>query len=163
MFIRSVLAAGLAACFVASAGATGALSPFAGRWITESGNLEIEIAPCGEAWCGTVTRELGNRAMSAAGQAMKAVDARPALGMKILTALQPSGDGATLSGDIYNRENGKSYRVRLHVDEAHLLHVRPYVLLPLFGKTQVWQRAPVAQAGPPVPAPADPAASSGAR
>lgn len=163
MYVRSVVAAVLTGCFVTFAGATGAVSPFAGRWITESGNLEIEIAPCGEAWCGTVTRELGNRAMSAAHQPMKAVDARPALGMRILTALQLSNDGATLSGDIYNRENGKTYRVRLHVDAARLLHVRPYVLLPLFGKTQVWQRASATRAAPPGPALADPAASSGAR
>ncbi len=115
---------------------------FGGRWITESGNLEVEIAPCGDAWCGTVTRQLGNRAMSMKGQEMDAADKRPVLGMRILTGLKPSGDDATLGGEIYNRENAKTYSVRLTLDGAQQLLVRPYIVLPLFGKTQVWHRAP---------------------
>lgn len=160
MPIPPVLATVLAVCFLAPAAASEPASPFAGRWITESGNLEIEIAPCGDAWCGSVTRELGNRSMSAQGQPMTAADARPALGMKILTALKPSDDGTILSGDIYNRENAKTYSVRLHVDAARQLNVRPYVLLPLFGKTQLWQRAPATPAVPRVPTAAEPAASN---
>ena len=39
-----------------------------GRWITESGNLEVNIAPCnpagGNALCGKVVRVLANRSMS---------------------------------------------------------------------------------------------------
>jgi len=72
----------------------------AGRWITESGNLEVEIAPCGESLCGTVTRVLANRSMSAPGQDMDAADKRPALGMQILTGLRPSGDDGALAGEI---------------------------------------------------------------
>ena len=39
-----------------------------GRWITASGNLEIEIAPCGQALCGTVVRVLANNSMSSSGK-----------------------------------------------------------------------------------------------
>lgn len=129
---------------------------FGGRWITESGNLEVEIAPCGgDAWCGTVTRVLGNRSMSAPGQDMDAADKRPALGMKLLTGLKPAGDGATLGGEIYNRENAKTYSVRLSLDGPQQLVVRPYVFMPLFGKTQVWQRStdkPAPKEAPPTEA-----------
>ena len=113
----------------------------AGRWITESGNLEVEIAPCGDALCGTVTRVIANRSMSAPGQDMDAADKRPALGMQILTGLRPSGDDGTLAGEIYNRENAKTYSVRLTMDGPQQLLVRPYVGLPLLGKTQLWRRA----------------------
>ena len=112
----------------------------AGRWITESGNLEVEIAPCGDALCGTVTRVIANRSMSAPGQEMDAADKRPALGMQILTGLRPSGDDGTLAGEIYNRENAKTYSVRLTMDGPQQLLVRPYVGLPLLGKTQLWRR-----------------------
>ncbi len=112
----------------------------AGRWITESGNLEVEIAPCGDALCGTVTRVIANRSMSAPGQEMDAADKRPALGMQILTGLLPSGDDGTLAGEIYNRENAKTYSVRLTMDGPQQLLVRPYVGLPLLGKTQLWRR-----------------------
>lgn len=112
----------------------------AGRWITESGNLEVEIAPCDDALCGTVTRVIANRSMSTPGQAMDAADKRPALGMQILTGLRPSGDDGTLTGEIYNRENAKTYSVRLTLDGPQQLLVRPYIGLPLIGKTQLWRR-----------------------
>jgi len=114
---------------------------FGGRWVTESGNLEVEIAPCGDGWCGTVTRVMANRSMSAPGQDMEAADKRPALGMKILTGLKPSSDNSTLAGEIYNRENAKAYSVRLALDGPQQLQVRAYAGLPLFGKTQVWHRS----------------------
>jgi len=79
--------------------------------------------------------------MNAPGQDMDTADKRPMLGMKLLTGLKPASDGATLGGEIYNRENAKTYSVRLTLDGAQQLVVRAYVWLPLFGRTQVWQRA----------------------
>jgi len=122
-----------------------------GKWITASGNLEVEVAPCGNALCGTVTKVLGNRSMSRDGAPMDPVDTRPALGMSLLKDFtrSDSGDPATppteWSGEIYNRENGKTYRCRMSVSTASnaagelVLHA--YVGIPLFGKTQHWQRA----------------------
>ena len=118
--------------------------PHQGRWITESGNLEVDIAPCGEAFCGTVVKVLANRSMSGGGELVQA-DARPAMGMKLLSDLRPSGEGE-LTGEIYNRENGKSYSTLLSVAGPNQLVVRSYVGLPMFGKTQVWQRVPDANA-----------------
>jgi uncharacterized protein (DUF2147 family) len=123
-----------------------------GRWITASGNLEVEIAPCGKALCGTVTQVLGNRSMSRDGEEMKPVDTRPALGMKILQNLVPeTAEGQRTTrweGEIYNRENGKTYACLMSVNPDGSLLVRPYVGLPLFGKTQTWHRSPpVAQIG----------------
>lgn len=119
-----------------------------GRWITASGNLEVEIAPCGKALCGTVTQVLGNRSMSRDGEEMKAVDTRPALGMKILQNLVPEtveGQRTTRwEGEIYNRENGKTYACLMSLNPDGSLLVRPYVGLPLFGKTQTWHRSPPA-------------------
>jgi len=129
-----------------------------GRWVTASGNLEVEIAPCGHAQpqsqpqslCGTVTRVLGNRSMARDGE-MQPVDTRPAVGMQILRGLtlaaseDPQASDAPWFGDIYNRENGRTYRCRVHLGTAEgeggALVVRPYVFTPLFGQTQHWQRA----------------------
>ncbi len=125
-----------------------------GRWVTASGNLEVEIAPCGESLCGTVTRVLGNRSMArgaAQGVEMQPVDGRPALGMQILHGLTlAEGDDARAPdarwfGEIYNRENGQTYHCRVQFDatEGHgaTLVVRPYVFTTLFGQTQLWSRA----------------------
>lgn len=119
-----------------------------GRWITESGNLEIEVAPCGKALCGTVVRVLANRSMSGPGTDMAAADARPALGMTILSDLHASGENEW-KGQIYNRENAKYYSAQMSLGGPGELVIRAYVGLPLFGKTQVWRRpgeAPVQEA-----------------
>jgi uncharacterized protein (DUF2147 family) len=118
----------------------GADDTLLGRWITESGNLEVEIAPCGEAvWCGTVVKVLANRSMSRPGEAMAPADPRSPLGMTLLSGLKPTGDGE-FKGELYNRENGKLYSATVRPLAPAQLRVRGYVGLPLFGKTQVWRR-----------------------
>lgn len=119
-----------------------------GRWITESGNLEVDIAPCaGAALCGKVVRVLGSRSMSAPGTEMAAADAGPALGMTLLSGLRPTdGRNTEYRGEIYNRENAKIYRATFTPAEPGQLLVRAYVGIPLFGKTQVWRR-PAAEHG----------------
>lgn len=116
-----------------------------GRWVTASGNLEVEIAPCGAALCGVVTKVLANRSMSREGEAMQPVDTRPALGMKILHNFMPETTEnhrtTRWEGEIYNRENGKTYSCLMSLNTDGKLVLRPYVIAPLFGKTQIWQRA----------------------
>jgi uncharacterized protein (DUF2147 family) len=114
-----------------------------GRWVTESGNLEVQLEPCGDALCGKVVKVLANRSMSGPG-AMEPADTRSPLGMTILSDLKPSGEGEW-TGQIYNRENAKHYSVRMSTTTADQLVLRAYVGLPLFGKTQVWRRAEAAQ------------------
>jgi uncharacterized protein (DUF2147 family) len=126
-----------------------------GRWLTANGNLEVEIAPCGAALCGIVTKVLGNRSMSGDGAPMAPVDPRPALGMTLLQGFVPSGSRDASSppaqwvGEIYNRENGKTYRCQMSLGTAaggaRELVLHAYVGIPLFGQTQRWHR--VAPAG----------------
>jgi uncharacterized protein (DUF2147 family) len=126
-----------------------ATSPL-GSWITASGNLEVDVAPCGAALCGTVTRVLANRSMSREGAEMVPVDTRPALGMTLLRDFvrsdggEPTTPASEWTGEIYNRENGKSYRCRMAVQTDKQaggeLVLRAYVGIPLFGQTQRWQR-----------------------
>jgi uncharacterized protein (DUF2147 family) len=137
-FLVASAAALLAAGTIAQSAAPPA--PQEGHWITETGNLEVQVAPCGAALCGTVTRVLANRSMAAPGTAMQAADPRPALGLVILSDFAASGDGAW-QGRIYNRENGKHYSAVMTMAGADQLVLRAYVGLPLFGKTQVWRRA----------------------
>jgi uncharacterized protein (DUF2147 family) len=132
-----------------AAPAAAATSPL-GRWITASGNLEVEVAPCGAALCGTVTQVLANRSMSREGAEMVPADTRPALGMTLLRDFvrsdggEPGTPASEWTGEIYNRENGKSYRCRMavHTDKqaGGELVLRAYVGIPLFGQTQRWQR-----------------------
>jgi uncharacterized protein (DUF2147 family) len=141
---RTVLIFGLAALAAASAHASPA-DP-RGRYLTASGNLEVDVAPCGEgALCGTVSKVVADHSMSRPGETLQAVDARPALGMRVLIDFKPDArEPGTWQGRIYNRENGKTYDCRMTMDQDGHLQLRAYVGLPLFGKTQVWQRQAVA-------------------
>ena len=94
-----------------------------------------------------MVRVLANRSMSAPGADTAAADARPALGMTLLSGLRPAEGGSSeYQGEIYNRENAKTYRVNLTPAEPEQLLVHAYVGIPLFGKTQVWRR-PAAEQG----------------
>jgi uncharacterized protein (DUF2147 family) len=123
-------------------------SPEAGRWITESGNLEVDVAPCGEAYCGTIVRVIANKSMSNPNQQMAApAGAASPIGKKILFDLRPLKDGGW-QGRIYNRENDKTYNSRLNAVGADQLKLTIYENDPAQGKVQVWRRpaAPMAQA-----------------
>lgn len=116
-----------------------------GRYLTSSGNFEVELAPCGAALCGVVSKVIANHSMSRPGEAMQAADARDPMGLQLLlNFVAEGGDAASAPkqwrGEIYNRENGKTYACLMSLDERGDLVLRPYVGLPLFGKTQVWQR-----------------------
>jgi uncharacterized protein (DUF2147 family) len=114
-------------------------APENGRWVTESGNLEVEIAPCGQALCGTVVKVIANRSMSKPNAAMTPADSRSPLGMQILTDLVPSGSGEW-KGRVYNRENGETYDCLMSLASADQLKIHGYKGVPLFGKTQIWRR-----------------------
>ena len=120
-----------------------------GLWLTASGNLEVRVEPCGAALCGSVARVLANRSMSRPGEAM-AADALPAQpGLRILSDFTPSARDTTPAGGsvvtewrgrLFNRENGKTYDCLMSLGPAGELRLRAYVGLPLFGRTQAWQR-----------------------
>lgn len=136
----------LLAAAVWPAGAASDTAP-SGIWVTETGNLEVQLAPCGPAICGTVVKVLANRSMSGPGAEMAPADPRPVLGMTLLTDFKPSGEGEW-KGQIYNRENGKTYSALMTHPAPDQLTIRGYVGLPLFGKTQVWRRSADSAANP---------------
>lgn len=107
-----------------------------GPWLTQTGNLEIALAPCGARLCGTVTRVIANRAMAA-----QTPDTRPAyVGMKILTDVRREGDH--YRGRIFNRDDGRTYDCNIRIQADGSLQIRAYIVLPLVGRTQVWRRPP---------------------
>jgi len=119
------------ACAVA-----GTPTPPTGRWLTASGNLEVVVAPCGDALCGTVARVVANHSMANPNQEL---GERPQIGLTILDTFTPSGADAW-EGHIFNRENGKTYRCTLRLRDPEQLEVRPYIGIRLIGQTQIWHR-----------------------
>jgi uncharacterized protein (DUF2147 family) len=106
-----------------------------GRWLSASGNVEVTIRPCGPALCGAVSRVFANNSMEHPGPAASP----PArIGLRLLSDFRPDGDGWT--GRLYNRENGDTYDCHMTLEGGDRLVMHAYVLLPIFGKTQIWRR-----------------------
>jgi uncharacterized protein (DUF2147 family) len=116
-----------------------------GYWISASGNVEVEIAPCDSNASdarprGKITRILANRSMSESGEAMS-MTGFDDTGPRILTDFAPAG-GDTFQGHLLNRENGKIYDCIPRPGSADEMIVHPYVLMALFGSTRIWHRPP---------------------
>lgn len=132
-----------AVLFVAMTACTAANDPTAesrvtGNFLAASGNVEVQIAPCGAVICGTITRVLANRSMTGSGESM---GERNDVGLQILTGFAPAGDD-TFQGHILNRETGKVYECIIRPGGPGELVVRPYVMVSWFGQTQLWHRVP---------------------
>lgn len=68
-------------------------------------------------------------------------DGKSLLGRVILSGFVYDGDNTYTDGKIYNPRDGKTYSCKLEVQQnGKRLRVRGYVLIPLFGRTQYWQR-----------------------
>jgi len=136
-------AAVAAALFFAAVPAT-AEDGVLGRWATPGVNAIVELAPCaGSATlCGTI-RWLWD---PLDGRGQPRLDAentdarlrsRPLLGLAILSGLKPAQEG--WSGQIYNPEDGQTYRATMRRHGADGLLIEGCVLFVC--RKQVWRRA----------------------
>ena len=68
---------------------------------------------------------------------------QPIVGLAILRGLPrtPGADGNWSGGEILDPEDGRTYRVRLAPSpDGRRLEVRGYLGVPMFGRSQTWQR-----------------------
>ena len=98
-----------------------------GVWRTEPGKtgawLEVRIAPCGEALCGTVAGQHGARTNL--------------VGRRMIEGMRPDGPGRWSGGTIWAPDEDKTYRSRMSL-VAGGLKVEGCVLVVCRG--QVWTR-----------------------
>lgn len=117
-----------------------AAPPITGRWITDEGKAVVVIAPCGPAMCGRVAQILkprpGGPAVDSNNPDPK-LRGRPIKGIEVLIGFRPDGD--EWKGQIYNPEEGKTYRSVIARGGADALKVKGCILF--FCRTQNWTRA----------------------
>lgn len=98
-----------------------------GLWRTEPGKsgawLDVRIAPCGAALCGTIESQHGTD--------------RDLSGQRIIDAMQPDGPGRWSGGTIWAPDDDKTYRARMSLDGGRL-HVEGCVAIICRG--QDWTR-----------------------
>ncbi len=124
------------------AAATAADSPILGNWTTPD-HATVRVAPCGGELCLTLI-QLGPKVPSRVdGRNPDAsLRNRPLCGLKIGSGFEPQGQGAE-GGHLYDPESGNTYKGTMELKGANELHLRGYVGVSLFGRSQTWHRAPV--------------------
>ncbi|MBV9077417.1 MAG: DUF2147 domain-containing protein [Methylobacteriaceae bacterium] len=130
--------AGLAAAIFASTGAAAAgPEHLVGTWMTESRDSKIRVAPCGRVYCATVvwakTNSLDARNPD------PGLRRRGTIGMQLTKDMRPAGDGS-LSGSIYNPEDGKTYSASMNLRGTNDLEVSGCVLGGLICGSETWKR-----------------------
>ena len=66
---------------------------------------------------------------------------RPVLGLRILEGFEQHREGDWRGGEIYDPENGRTYRARMRITEdGEQLNLRGYVGTPMLGRTARWER-----------------------
>jgi uncharacterized protein (DUF2147 family) len=127
------------------ADASGTASPV-GRWITEGGTSHVEIYPCGAHLCGRIAwlkEPLGKNGRPKR-DSMNPDRERRAQTIEGLTFMwnfaAAAAPGEWDGGRVYNPLDGDTYRARMRMLPDGRLELRGYVLLPLFGGSQRWER-----------------------
>ena len=143
-------------CVAPSAMSRNAEPALVGLWLTEDQQAVISIERCpGGDFCGRLVSFVIGPQDEGKPQIDDrnpdpALRGRPLCGLPMLGGFRPAGGGELSDGWIYNPNNGKTYAVRMTLDGDTRLRLRGYVLMPLFGETQIWTRsAPVAPCSPP--------------
>ena len=134
---KLALIAASAALFASPAAAQ---SNIDGTYVDSGGYTEITVAACGNARCGEITRIVKrkpgepNRDVHNDNPALRD---RPILGITILQNLR--WDDEVWRGDVYNPEDGNTYRTEVRRAAGGALEVKGCVTL--FCRTRVWPAA----------------------
>ena len=142
----SHLTAALVLAGLLAATSAGAQDPTpVGIWLHPNGRIQVEIASCGDRLCGKlVWFRWPNDAQGLPLVDLKnpapALRARPLLGLTILRDLRRAVEGTWEDGKIYNPDDGADYNALISIQDDGTMRVHAYVLLPIFGETQIWTR-----------------------
>ena len=127
------------------ADASGSASPL-GRWITEGGTSHVEIYRCGARLCGRIAwlKEPLGKDGEPKRDTKNPDRARRAQTIDGLTFMwnfaASANPGEWEGGRVYNPLDGDTYRARLKMLPDGRLELRGYVVLPIFGGSQRWER-----------------------
>ena len=111
-----------------------------GTWRSAAGTIDVRIAACGPALCGTIASVVSEHSMS--DPSVSRADA-PGVGIVVLSNFLPAEgapEAGTFEGYLYNRENRKMYACVMSLEAPDRLRIHAYVGVQLLGQTQTWTR-----------------------
>lgn len=122
-----------------------------GIWLTEDKDAALTIADCGDRLCGRIVwlesaTDRGGLLRLDENNPDPAKQAQQICGLVVITGLRRSGPNRW-DGEVYNPQDGKTYRGIVTVLSDNTLRLRAYIGLPIFGRSQTWTRVNTATSG----------------
>jgi len=105
-----------------------------GRWINPRGSVVVRVAPCGDAYCGTVI-EASDKAKAAARRG----GTPNLIGTRILWEMRPAGDG-TMKGQVFDPKRNIRAPATIRIMGSSTLVVKGCLLSGFICKEQRWTR-----------------------
>jgi len=136
--------AALIVALVAAHGAYGGES-LDGYWMDSDGEVILNIGPCGDARCGKVAWLRKPHGPDGAPlRDYRNPDARLqtrfVCGLPVVIGFRKQADGTWGNGTVYVPDNGMTFSGYAEVLNPNQVKVSGYVLVPLFGSSEVWTR-----------------------
>ena len=121
------------------------IDPVFGFWLIENQRSVVEIVPCGDRACGNIVwmkepLDDGGQPKSDGQNSDGKLRGQPLCGLELIAGFRNASPGAWSGGSIYNPKEGQTYSASIMLQDDGTLKLRGYVLLPLFGKSQIWTR-----------------------
>lgn len=116
-----------------------------GYWMDSDGEVLLQIGRCGNARCGKVAwlkkpRGPDGGPLRDFRNPEAKLQRRLVCGMPVVTGFKKQRDGTWADGTVYVPDHGMSFSGKAEVLGPNHVKVSGYVLLPIFGSSEVWTR-----------------------
>lgn len=123
-----------------------------GVWNNQEKDAKIEIAKCGEKYCGRIVwlkvpnyPDGSNEGIPGTPKVDhnnpdKNLRRSPVIGLQIVHDFSYAGENKWSNGRIYDPKNGRTYSGKLTLVSPAQLNLRGFIGISLFGRTAVWTR-----------------------
>jgi uncharacterized protein (DUF2147 family) len=149
ILIYFVLAAAL---LLASAAHSQNPDAIVGKWWNQEKEAQIEIYACEGKFCGKIVwlkepnypasepNNMSGKPKADRKNPDPSKRERPLLGMNILSGFTHSGGNLWEGGQIYDPQEGKTYKCKMTLETSDHLKVRGFIGISLIGRTNDWAR-----------------------
>ncbi|MFT0860432.1 DUF2147 domain-containing protein [Ancylobacter sp. G4_0304] len=131
------ITAGMAAFTLVMLGSDARAGGIEGTWLSQSGDTQVRIAPCGGSPCGTIMWL--KEPLPDSNNPDPAKRGRALIGVQMISGLSPA-EGDRWNGQLYNFETGKTYSGSLEPIGNDKLKLSGCVLGGMLCRNQVWTR-----------------------
>lgn len=116
-----------------------------GVWLTGSGKAHVKIDKVGNYYFGRIVwlkdplNDLGKPKLDKNNEDVTKRN-KAIMGMQLLGGFEWKNDNLWDNGNIYDPENGKTYKCKLDLENLSTMNVRGFIGISLFGRTDIWKK-----------------------